>query len=101
MASVVYGRIFLGAACSFVVALREPRWENAAGQLLGFLACDIVLIVPFIRHFSDVPDHLRLNLILYIAVVVSSGLLAIVYCFLHPHPHPHPPPPPPRSHPVP
>jgi len=83
-ASVVYGWIFLGAACYFVVALREPRWENAAGQLLGFLAYDLVLIGPFIRHFSTVPDHLRLNLILYTAVVVSSGLLAIVYCFLHP-----------------
>ena len=83
-ASVIYGWIFLGAACYFIVGLRTPLWENSTGQLLGFLAYDAVLILPFIREFSQVPDHLRLNLILYTIVVVYSGLLAIFYCFINP-----------------
>lgn len=82
-ASVVYGWIFLGAAVYFIFAVLNPNWENATGQLIGFLAYDIVLIVPFIRHFSDVrPEH-RLSLIIYMAVVVYSGLLAIYYLFIH------------------
>ncbi len=82
--SVVYGWIFLGAATYFTLAVFDPSWHNAAGQLLGFLAYDIVLIVPFIQHFSDVIPELRLNLIVYTLVVVSSALLAIYYLFIHP-----------------
>lgn len=81
--SVVYGWLFLGASVYFVYATVKPRWENAAGPLLGFLAYDIVLILPFIRHFSDVrPEHLR-SLIVYTSVVSSSGLLAIYYLFIN------------------
>ncbi|MBX3080792.1 MAG: hypothetical protein KF716_04100 [Anaerolineae bacterium] len=62
----------------------DPSWHNAAGQLLGFLAYDVVLIVPFIQHFSDViPEH-RVSLIVYTTVVVGSALLAIYYLFIHP-----------------
>ncbi len=81
--SVVYGWIFLGAATYFAMAVFDPSWHNAAGQLLGFLAYDVVLIVPFIQHFSDViPEH-RLSLIVYTTVVVVSALLAIYYLFIH------------------
>jgi len=53
-ASVVYGWIFLGASVYFTYAVVRSTWSNAAGQLLGFLAYDVGLILPFIRHFSTV-----------------------------------------------
>lgn len=82
-ASVVYGWIFLGASAYFIFAVLNPRWENAAGQLIGFLAYDIVLILPFINHFSAVaPEHL-VNLIIYMAVIVFSAILAIYYLLIN------------------
>jgi len=82
-AIVVYGWIFLGPVAYFTYAILYPSWHNAQGQLIGFLAYDLVLIVPFIRHFADVrPEH-RLSLIVYTAVVIYSGLLAIYYLFIN------------------
>jgi hypothetical protein len=80
----VYGFIFLGASSYFLYGLIVPRWSNAAGQLLGFLAYDLVLIVPFAIYFKHVPPDRLVNHIVYSAVVVGSGVLAVYYCFLHP-----------------
>ncbi|HML21542.1 MAG TPA: hypothetical protein PKD09_07845 [Aggregatilinea sp.] len=82
--SVVYGWVFMGAAVYFAHGVLVPRWQNACGQLLGFLAYDIVLILPFLDHFSHVRDENRTSLILYTLVVSFSGLLAIYYLFVHP-----------------
>lgn len=82
--SVVYGWIFLGASAYFAYGLLRPRWNNACGQLLGFLAYDVVLMVPFLNHFGAVADAHRASLIVYTAVVSISGLLAIYYVFLNP-----------------
>ncbi len=82
-ASVVYGWIFLGASVYFAFAVVRSTWGNAAGQLLGFLAYDVVLILPFIRHFSAVRPEQMTNLIIYTIVVVYSGLLAIYYLFIN------------------
>jgi hypothetical protein len=82
--SVVYGWIFLGAMVYFVHAVVRPGWHNATGQLLGFLAYDVVLIVPFIQHFSTVDPELRMNLIIYVAILVFSGGLAAYYLFINP-----------------
>jgi hypothetical protein len=82
--SVVYGWIFLGASVYFIYAVLRPYRYNAVGQLLGFLAYDIVLIVPFIQHLGAVDPALRLNLIVYIAVLLFSGGLAIHYLFINP-----------------
>ncbi len=79
--SVIFGCFFLGAACYFAYGLIQPRWHNACGQLLGFLAYDIILIVPFLAHFATVtPAHLP-SLIVYVAVLIYSGALAIYYLF--------------------
>lgn len=82
--SVVYGWIFLGAAVYFGYGVLVPKWHNACGQLLGFLAYDIVLILPFIDHFDVARGAQRTSLILYTAVVVSSALLAVYYLFVYP-----------------
>jgi hypothetical protein len=82
--STVIGVMFLGAAAYFVYGLLEPCWENAGGQLAGFLAYDLVLILPFLDRLPSVDDEFRVNLIVYTVVVVYSGLLAIWFLFLNP-----------------
>jgi hypothetical protein len=82
--SVVFGCIFLGDAFYFIYGLFRPRWGNAFGQLLSFLAYDLVLIIPFVLLFDTVkPDH-RINLIVYTAVLIYSGGLAAYYLLINP-----------------
>jgi hypothetical protein len=81
--SVVIGWMFSGAAVYFVYALLRPGWINAAGQLLGFLVYDLVLIVPFLTRLPTVADENRLGLTIYTAVVILSGLIAIAYLFIY------------------
>lgn len=82
--SVMYGLIFLGAAVYFVVGVLEARWASATGQLIGFLAYDLVLIIPFVQRFGNVPTEHRPSLIVYTTVLVVSGATAIWYLLLDP-----------------
>jgi len=82
--SVVFGCIFLGDAFYFLYSLYRPVWRNALGQLLSFLAYDLVLIFPFIGLIGTVEPGRMLNLVVYLAVLVYSGALAVYYLFLHP-----------------
>ena len=80
--SVVIGWMFFGAAMYFVYGLLRPSWLNAAGQLVGFLAYDLVLIVPFLTRLPTIATQHRVGLTIYTAVVSYSGLLAIYYLFI-------------------
>jgi hypothetical protein len=81
--SVVIGWVFVGTAVYFSYPFVRSGWSNAIGQLLGFLAYDIILIVPFLGHFNEVlPEH-RLSLTIYTGVLIYSGALAIYYLFIH------------------
>jgi hypothetical protein len=80
----IYGWIFIGASSYFLYGLIVPRWSNAAGQLLGFLAYDLVLIVPFILFFRHVAPERMINHIVYTTAVVYSGAVAVYYCWVHP-----------------
>lgn len=82
--SIVFGCIFLGDAFYFLYGLYRPVWGNGFGQLLSFLAYDLVLIVPFVALFDTVPPERMLNLVVYIAVLVYSGGLAVYYLFIDP-----------------
>jgi hypothetical protein len=82
--SVVFGCIFLGDAFYFLYALLVPRLSNAIGQLLSFLAYDLVLIVPFLKLFNTVEPAFRVNLIVYVLVLLFSGAVAFYYLFIHP-----------------
>jgi len=82
--SVIFGCIFLGDAFYFLYGLLKPRWHNAHGQLLSFLAYDLVLIYPFLMLFRTVkPEHLP-SLAIYTAVLVYSGAIAIYFLFINP-----------------
>ena len=80
--SVIFGFIYLGAAVYFLYGFVRPRWSNAAGQLIGFLAYDIVLIGAFVDRFDEVTGRQLLSLIIYSAVLVFSGALAFYYLFV-------------------
>jgi hypothetical protein len=82
--SRLFGFMFLGAAAYFAYGLVDPRWENAGGQLAGFLAYDIVLVIPFLQRIPTISDALRPNLWIYTAVVIGSGILAAWYLLLEP-----------------
>lgn len=81
--SVVMGWMFLGAAVYFVYGLLRPGWYNTAGQLMGFLAYDVVLIVPFLTRLPTTAPENRVGLAIYTVIVIFSGLLAVYYLFLH------------------
>jgi hypothetical protein len=81
--SVLFGWFFAGAAFYFAYGVARPSWHNACGQLLGFLAYDLILIVPFIGHFATVTSDHLLSLSIYVVVLIYSGGLAIYYLFLN------------------
>ena len=82
--STVVGWMFFGDAWYFAYAVARPYWQCARAQLWSFLAYDLVLIVPFLAHLGTVQPHLRSNLIIYIAVLVYSGGLALYFLLLNP-----------------
>jgi hypothetical protein len=81
--SVIMGAMFLGAAVYFAYGLLRPSWLNAAGQMAGFLAYDVVLIVPFLQRLPRTSAEHLIGLIIYTGVVAVSGLIAIFYLFIH------------------
>lgn len=81
--SIIFGCIFIGDAFYFLHGLLFPRWHNALGQLLSFLAYDLVLIVPFILLFGTVKPEYLLNLVVYVAVLIYSGGIAIYFLFIN------------------
>jgi len=82
--SVIFGCIFLGDAFYFLYGLFRPRWGNAFGQLLSFLAYDLVLIIPFVLLFDTVKPERMFSLVVYTAVLVYSSGLAIYYLLINP-----------------
>ncbi len=81
---IIYGWMFLGAATYFAYGVIRPRWQNAGGQLAGFLAYDLVLIVPFVLMLQSVRPEKLPHLITYITVLIVSAALAIFYLFINP-----------------
>lgn len=82
--SVVIGWMFFGASTYFAYGLLYPSWANAAGQLFGFLAYDLVLLIPFFTRLPTVPPEFQVGLWIYTAVVTYSMVLAIYYLFVNP-----------------
>ncbi len=82
--SVIYGLLFYGNAAYFLYGLLLPAWDNARGQLIAFLAYDLVLLGPFFALLGAVKPGHRLSLAVYLIVLIYSSLLAAYYLFLHP-----------------
>ncbi len=77
--AAIFGWIFFSDAFYFLYPALRPHWECGRAQLWSFLAYDLVLIGPLIDHFSVVPSDLRINLVLYLAVLFGSGGLCVYY----------------------
>lgn len=60
--SMVYGWVFVAAAWSLIYPLLQPRVEHVRVGLFGFLAYDLVLLLPFTQHFATVRPELRASL---------------------------------------
>lgn len=71
-------------ALQLLPAHQQPtrRWDNAGGQLLGFLGYDLVLIGPFLRRFATLPPGHTLSLVTYVIVLLYSGALAVYFLVL-------------------
>jgi hypothetical protein len=82
--TIIYGWAFIGSAVYFVYGLIFPNWSNAMGQLFGTIAYDAVLIGPLISLFYHVANDRRLSLIIYVAAVLYSGVIAIYFLLLAP-----------------
>jgi hypothetical protein len=82
--AIAYGIIFLGSAAYFIHAIVEPVWSNARGQLLGFLAYDAVLLVPYARLWPSTAGDQQLGLAIYLGVIALSGVIAIWFLFFNP-----------------
>jgi len=82
--SLLYGFMFLGLFLNYLYVALRGTWSDVKVSLLGFLAYDLVLIGPFLKHFARVPADHRLSLVIYTAVLVYSGALAIAYLVLSP-----------------
>jgi hypothetical protein len=80
----LYGWFFLGSFVYYLFGFLKPSWLNSTGHMLSFLVYDILLIPPFVQYWLAVPDEFRLNLIMYLAVLVTSMLFCIVFLFIHP-----------------
>jgi hypothetical protein len=83
-ASIIYGWIFLGAAAYFWYGFFRPVLGNANGQFLGFLVYDLILIGPFLAHLNEGEPQYRLSLLIYLTVIIYSGVLAIYYLLISP-----------------
>lgn len=81
--SVVLGWMFLGDAFYFLYALTQPRWYGACAQLWSFLAYDLVLIVPFLLRLPIIDSKYLDNLIVYILILLYSGVLAVYYLLIN------------------
>jgi hypothetical protein len=81
--AVLAGCMFLGAAAYFIYGLLRPSWANAGGQLAGFLAYDLVLIGPLLSRLPTIAPEFRTALIIYLVVIIYSGLLAVYYLFIN------------------
>jgi len=81
--SVMYGWAFLGLAVYYIYPLWRPTWNNARGQLAGFLAYDLVLLTPLLGHLADVkPEHVP-GLVIALGIIIFSGALSIYYLFVN------------------
>ena len=82
--SMFYGFIFLGTLVYFLYGMLFPVWGNAGGQMVGFLIYDLVLIGPYLRHYAKVAPEMLPSLMVYVGVLIASGLIALWFLFIHP-----------------
>lgn len=79
--STVFGLIFLGLSLVYADVAWSGIRSAAIVAMSGFLVYDIILLPPFLAHFSRVPPELRTSLTIYVAVLIYSAVLAVWFLF--------------------
>ncbi len=80
--SMVCGWVFVSAAWSFVYPLLRPQVEHVLVGLVGFLAYDLVLMVPFIKLLDTVRPELQRSLQLYLLALAITSAVSLYYLFV-------------------
>ena len=80
--SMVCGWVFLSAAWSFAYPLLRPQVEHVVVGLVGYLAYDAVLIVPFIKHLDNVRPELHRSLQIYLLALAVTAAMSLYYLFV-------------------
>ena len=75
--SVIFGCFFFAAGIYSLDNYLRPGGDNAKGELLGFFVYDLVLIPPYLEHWSNTQGGFRVSLIVYLIVLFWSAALAI------------------------
>ena len=77
--SSLYGWMFFALSANYAYVAWHGTRADAAVSLIAFLVYDLILIGPFVAHFGAVkPEHLP-SLVIYVAVLVYSAVLSVVY----------------------
>ena len=79
--STVFGLIFLGLSLVYADLAWSGNRSAAIVAMSGFLVYDIILLPPFLAHFSRVPPELTTSLTLYVGVLIYSAVLAVWFLF--------------------
>lgn len=82
--STVFGFTFLGLAVVYALTARRGGAGAATVAMSGFLAYDIVLLPPFLVHFSAVAPEKLPSLSVYTAVLVYSAVVAAHHLLTEP-----------------
>lgn len=93
----MFGTVFLGAGAYFLFGAAQRRWAHAAALMWGLLAYDLTLLLPYARMLGgdaggtappdDYGDAGALNvsnLVVYLAALGLSTLMALYVLLLHP-----------------
>lgn len=73
----IFGWIFVGDACFFAYGLLWPGTDAGRSQLWAFLGYDVMLLAPLAATLSTVSSALRLNLLVYLAILAYSAVLGV------------------------
>lgn len=80
--SLVCGWVFVSAAWSFAYPLLRPQVEHIRVGLVGFLAYDAVLALPFIQLLDKVRPELQRSLQLYLLALAVTAAVSLYYLFI-------------------
>lgn len=99
--STMIGAMFFGATASFAYALYRNSWVMAGGAQIGFLAYNVVLVIPYLRMIPRIGDDAAgapvygsyaapgtssdlngISLTIYLATISVSTIVAIYYFFV-------------------
>lgn len=80
--SLVCGCVFVSAAWSFAYPLLRPQVEHIRVGLVGFLAYDAVLALPFIELLDKVRPELQRSLQLYLLALAITASVSLYYLFV-------------------